>query len=65
MAHLTELLWGCARLPEIGEAGVNDWVFQNGDFSGQHVSSFTGRSGFGEVSVWNKEDTRMEGFQSD
>jgi len=34
--HLTELLWGCTHLPEIGEAGVNNWVFQNGDFSRQH-----------------------------
>jgi hypothetical protein len=30
--HLTELLRRCARLPEIGKARVNDWVFQNGDF---------------------------------
>jgi len=35
--HLTELLRRCARLPEIGEARVNNRVFQNSDFAGHHV----------------------------
>ena len=37
ITHLTELLWRCARLPEIGEAGVDNWVFENGDFARHHM----------------------------
>lgn len=37
VSHLAELLWGCACLPEVGKARVNNRVLKNCEFSRHHI----------------------------
>ena len=37
VAHLTELLWRCTRLPQIDKARVNDGMFQDSEFTRHHM----------------------------
>jgi hypothetical protein len=41
-AHLTEVFWGCAGLPTIREARVDDGVSQRVDFTGHGVDRSRG-----------------------